>query len=312
MTNKDVVGSVISTFVTIISACAVIISFIFFFVLMLISKNISSPIKKLQKEMLKVENLNYDVSITDKIGGSSEVRELSSSFNLMMQRIKDLTNGILKEKEEQRKSELKALQNQINPHFLYNTLDSIIFSIDKNELDKAEKMIVALSKFFRISISRGKNIISLKDEVEHVRNYLLIQKLRFGEKFQYDITLEKDLESFEVIKLILQPIVENAIAHSFDENEGIGNISINAYKNNSFVNIDIIDNGYGMTEQKVIDIYASFKDDSVHNGVGLKNVYQRLKIYYGETADIIIKSVLDEGTIIQLIIPLKGVLKNEE
>lgn len=312
LTNKDVVGSVISTFVTIISACAVIISFIFFFVLMLISKNISSPIKKLQKEMLKVENLNYDVSITDKIGGSSEVRELSSSFNLMMQRIKDLTNGILKEKEEQRKSELKALQNQINPHFLYNTLDSIIFSIDKNELDKAEKMIVALSKFFRISISRGKNIISLKDEVEHVRNYLLIQKLRFGEKFQYDITLEKDLESFEVIKLILQPIVENAIAHSFDENEGIGNISINAYKNNSFVNIDIIDNGYGMTEQKVIDIYASFKDDSVHNGVGLKNVYQRLKIYYGETADIIIKSVLDEGTIIQLIIPLKGVLKNEE
>lgn len=312
LTNKDVVGSVISTFVTIISACAVIISFIFFFVLMLISKNISSPIKKLQKEMLKVENLNYDVSITDKIGGSSEVRELSSSFNLMMQRIKDLTNGILKEKEEQRKSELKALQNQINPHFLYNTLDSIIFSIDKNELDKAEKMIVALSKFFRISISRGKNIISLKDEVEHVRNYLLIQKLRFGEKFQYDITLEKDLESFEVIKLILQPIVENAIVHSFDENEGIGNISINAYKNNSFVNIDIIDNGYGMTEQKVIDIYASFKDDSVHNGVGLKNVYQRLKIYYGETADIIIKSVLDEGTIIQLIIPLKGVLKNEE
>jgi two-component system sensor histidine kinase YesM len=152
--------------------------------------SITNPIKRLQKEMVEIESLNYETTLQPEIGGTSEVVELNHSFNQMMGRITELTSAIVSEKEEQRKSELKALQNQINPHFLYNTLDSIIAMIDKGENEKAEDMIVALSKFFRISISKGQNIIPLPNEIEHARNYLLIQKMRFGDSFSYTIDVE--------------------------------------------------------------------------------------------------------------------------
>ena len=239
------------------------------------------------------------------IEGSKEIVELDNSFIALIDRIDDLTKKLIFEKEEQRKSELLALQNQINPHFLYNTLDSILALIEEKENDKAEEMIVALSRFFRISISKGKNIIPLRKEIEHAKNYLLIQKLRFGDAFDYSFDVSEDILDMDIVKLVLQPIIENSINHGLKEGE-VGLIKVKGYKNNGYVYLSISDNGYGMIEETRLALENSLKDESSSKGVGLKNVYMRLRVYYGNKADMKIESALDIGTTITLIIPEGG------
>lgn len=311
-TNNSQIYSVLYNFIIIVIITILFLSILYIFIVYVIVKQVTYPLYRLQAEMNKVKDLNYDVNRSKLKKGSKEIIQLDATFNEMMRRIRYLADKLLQEQENQRKSELKALQNQINPHFLYNTLDSIIYMIDKGENQKAEEMIVALSKFFRISISRGKAIIPLKDEVEHVRNYLLIQKIRFGDQFTYSINVDPSLYQYSCIKLILQPLVENAIEHGLNDNESGGQIEIIGTQNESYIILKIKDNGYGISEDKLEQIYKSFHDDSIHQGVGLKNVYQRIKIYYGEEADIKIDSLFDEGTIISIYIPKKKAVKNEE
>lgn len=311
-TNNSQIYSVLYNFIIIVIITILLLSIIYIFIVYVIVKQVTYPLYRLQAEMNKVKDLNYDVNRSKLKKGSKEIIQLDATFNEMMRRIRYLADKLLQEQENQRKSELKALQNQINPHFLYNTLDSIIYMIDKGENQKAEEMIVALSKFFRISISRGKTIIPLKDEVEHVRNYLLIQKIRFGDQFTYSINVDPSLYQYSCIKLILQPLVENAIEHGLNDNESGGQIEIIGTQNESYIILKIKDNGYGISEDKLEQIYKSFHDDSIHQGVGLKNVYQRIKIYYGDEADIKIDSLFDEGTIISIYIPKKKAVKNEE
>ena len=311
-TNNSQIYSVLYNFIIIVIITILLLSILYIFIVYVIVKQVTYPLYRLQAEMNKVKDLNYDVNRSKLKKGSKEIIQLDATFNEMMRRIRYLADKLLQEQENQRKSELKALQNQINPHFLYNTLDSIIYMIDKGENQKAEEMIVALSKFFRISISRGKAIIPLKDEVEHVRNYLLIQKIRFGDQFTYSINVDPSLYQYSCIKLILQPLVENAIEHGLNDNESGGQIEIIGTQNESYIILKIKDNGYGISEDKLEQIYKSFHDDSIHQGVGLKNVYQRIKIYYGDEADIKIDSLFDEGTIISIYIPKKKAVKNEE
>ena len=311
-TNNSQIYSVLYNFIIIVIITILLLSTLYIFIVYVIVKQVTYPLYRLQAEMNKVKDLNYDVNRSKLKKGSKEIIQLDATFNEMMRRIRYLADKLLQEQENQRKSELKALQNQINPHFLYNTLDSIIYMIDKGENQKAEEMIVALSKFFRISISRGKTIIPLKDEVEHVRNYLLIQKIRFGDQFTYSIDVDPSLYQYSCIKLILQPLVENAIEHGLNDNESGGKIEIIGTQNENYIILKIKDNGYGISEDKLEQIYKSFRDDSIHQGVGLKNVYQRIKIYYGEEADIKIDSLFDEGTIISIYIPKKKAVKNEE
>ena len=311
-TNNSQIYSVLYNFIIIVIITILLLSILYIFIVYVIVKQVTYPLYRLQAEMNKVKDLNYDVNRSKLKKGSKEIIQLDATFNEMMRRIRYLADKLLQEQENQRKSELKALQNQINPHFLYNTLDSIIYMIDKGENQKAEEMIVALSKFFRISISRGKAIIPLKDEIEHVRNYLLIQKIRFGDQFTYSINVDPSLYQYSCIKLILQPLVENAIEHGLNDNESGGQIEIIGTQNESYIILKIKDNGYGISEDKLEQIYKSFHDDSIHQGVGLKNVYQRIKIYYGEEADIKIDSLFDEGTIISIYIPKKKAVKNEE
>jgi two-component system sensor histidine kinase YesM len=309
--NRDAIKTSLLNFSLTISGIGIGVIVLYIVFLFYVANKTTKPIKELQDEMAKIESLNYEASLHPEISGSLEVVELNKSFNAMMGRMNELTKSIVKEKEEQRKSELKALQNQINPHFLYNTLDSIIALIDKGENGKAEEMILALSKFFRLSISKGKNIIPLSDEIEHARNYLLIQKMRFGESFSYDIEVEPGLEKYFVVKLILQPIVENSIGHGLKEEEP-GVIRIRAYSEGDFIKFSIQDNGYGMTPEKVEELRLSLLDEKVYNGVGLKNVYQRLRIYYGEKANVEIASIEDEGTTVTIVIPKEGALHGEE
>lgn len=285
----------------------------FLFLFYAISTQISKPIVRLQREMEAVEDLSFRLQGDSTIGGTKEIVSLNKSFCKMMNRIHDLAQEVVNEQKEQNKAELKALQNQINPHFLYNTLDSIIYMIDENENEKAEEMIVALSRFFRISISRGKNIIPVKSELDHVKYYLQIQKMRFGDSFSYEVDASDEVLSLPIIKLILQPIVENAIVHGLGEKPEKGAaIKIKAYLDSSYLCFDIEDNGFGMLPDKIEEIYQSFKDKTIHRGVGLSNVYQRIRIFYGEKADIIVDSSLDDGTKISIHIPLQEVRSDEE
>ncbi len=310
--NIQSVYDVINRFISIVVISGIAFLVLFAVIMFFVSSSISSPITQLTKEMKQIENLNYENSLSTNLRGSKESVELTKSFQQMMIRIKELANKIILEQQAQRKSELKALQNQINPHFLYNTLDSIVYLIDNNENEKAEKMIIALSKFFRISISQGKTIIPISKEIEHVYNYLLIQKMRFGSTFDFTIDVQENINNYNVPKLILQPIVENAIAHGLQGLETKGEIHIKGYTKDKNIIFEISDNGFGMLPEKIEEIYASFKDLSIHSGVGLQNVYNRIHIYYGEEAHIEIQSDLDKGSNIVIYIPIEGAIKNEE
>ena len=311
-TNNSQVYNSLNLFIALTVATTICLGVIYLIAIYFVIKQVTNPLYKLQNEMNKIKDLNYEVKHRSLAGGSKEIIQLEATFNDLMKRIRDLAGKLVEERDNQRKSELKALQNQINPHFLYNTLDSIIYMIDKGESQKAEQMIVALSKFFRISISRGKNIIPLKDEIEHVRNYLLIQKIRFGDQFNYTINVSSGLEGYYCMKLILQPIVENAIEHGLNDAQNGGRIDIKAYIDGEFIVLEVTDNGYGISSEKLKEIEKSFQDKNIHRGVGLQNVYQRIKIYYGEKGDIKIHSIEDEGTTISILIPKERAKNDDE
>ena len=303
--NRDATQKAIQTFGLTIGLTGLALFLVAGFACFWLSSRAIRPVSALSHQMAQIVSLEDMPSLRLPITGSKEVMELDASFQAMISRIEELTQSIIVEKEEQRKSELLALQNQINPHFLYNTLDSILALIDKKENDKAEEMVVALSRFFRISISRGQNIIPLSKEIEHAKNYLLIQKLRFGDAFDYEFDVDAGLLAMNVVKLILQPIIENSINHGLKEGQK-GTIRVRGYRDSGFVRLDISDDGYGMSPKKKQELEQSLREQTPAQGVGLKNVYLRLKVYYGSKADVTISSQLDVGTTVSLWIPEKG------
>lgn len=312
--NYQNISNLMRQYFFIVLSVGIVLAIVYIIALYFMASKITKPLKVLKEEMSKIEILADNKDIKSNFNSNLEVKELSESFNQMQDRIEFLTKQIIKEEEEKNKSELKALQNQINPHFLYNTLDSILYLIERNENQKAEQMIISLSKFFRISISKGQNIIPLEKEVEHASYYLAIQKIRYGTTFDYEVKVDKDLYKYSVIKLILQPIVENSLLHGLQEINGKndGKIIIEAKIDGEFLRFDIIDNGYGILPEKVEEIYKNLKDDSIKSSVGLKNVYQRIKIYYGEKAELKIFTELDKGTDIALFLPLERLNTDEK
>ena len=203
-----------------------------------------------------------------------------------------------------RKTELKALQAQINPHFLYNTLDSIQWMCEQGRTEDATKMVGALAKLFRISISRGHELITISDEVKHAQNYLIIQSYRYRNQFAYSFDVEKGLENCLCNKITIQPLIENAIYHGIDRmvDEGEIKISIStAPDDENDIIIKVEDNGIGMTEEQCRKILQKEKSDS--SGIGVKNVNDRLRIYFGEKYGISIESELDVGTTVIIRIP---------
>jgi two-component system, sensor histidine kinase YesM len=272
--------------------------------LLSISKRITKPLEELEIVMKNVQDNEFFMIEEVHLNAYKEVENLSIGYNHMMKRIKELMDEVVVEQKEQRKSELKALQHQINPHFLYNTLDSITWMIEKNQNDDATRMIVALAKLFRISINKGKNVIPIKDEIEHARNYLLIQSYRYHDTFEYEFVVDKDLLAEDTIKLILQPIIENAIYHGLKNKIDPGKITIRVEQVDQSIKLSVQDNGYGMRQEKIDALYERLYNPNVKGGVGLKNVYQRLFLYYGEKAQLRIESELDEGTTISVIIPI--------
>ncbi len=270
---------------------------------LVISSRLSSPLYKLQKSMKLVEEGKLDIQIDE--GGEYIAAQLSRSFNNMVSKIKELMDKIVQEQDDKRKKELEVLQSQINPHFLYNTLDSIIWLAESDKTEEAIMMITALSRFFRIGISSGRSIITVREELEHARNYLSIQKIRYKKRFEFEVIANEDLLSAMTLKLILQPLIENALYHGIEYITDKGMITITASKEEDTLIYQIKDNGVGMTEEtleKLLDKEQEIKTKG--SGVGVKNVNERIKLYYGQDYGMKVESRLEEGTTITIKIPL--------
>ena len=305
--NIDKLVEIQRTFFLTTVAVAGIVLLIGVLLFMAVARMITAPIKQLELAMNKVEKSDYFRMEEVKLVASREIEALTGRFNMMMSKIGELMDHLIAEQNAQRKSELKALQNQINPHFLYNTLDSILWLIENGKNQEAEEMVVALARLFRIGISGDSEVISVRDEIEHVRNYLLIQNIRYTGAFDYDFDVDENALDLLTMKLVLQPIVENCIYHGLKNNIDKGRIRISVYIENEFLFLRVTDNGYGMRRETIDELYHSFEDGVVSNNVGLKNIYQRVMIYYGGNAGMTIESVLDEGTTITIKEPVNRI-----
>ncbi len=269
-----------------------------------ISTRITVPIQKLEKSVnaLEAGDLNAEIHI----GGSYEIQHLGRSIRDMAERIQTLMKDIVAEHESKRKSEFDTLQSQINPHFLYNTLDIIVWMIENEQKDEAVKVVTALARFFRISLSKGKSIIPVRDELEHVRNYLMIQQKRFKNKFTYEIDAEPETLELCSLKLMLQPLVENSIYHGMEfKMDGDGEILIQVRRREDGLWFTVGDNGLGMTEEQVESLLTG--EAAVHSsrgsGIGVKNVNERIRLYFGEDYGLTIDSEPDEGTTVTIHLP---------
>ncbi len=278
------------------------------FVLVLINAYISSritvPIQKLEKSVNALEAGDLDADIY--IGGSYEIRHLGRYIRDMAKLIQVLMADIVAEHESKRKSEFDTLQSQINPHFLYNTLDIIVWMIENEQKQEAVKVVTALARFFRISLSKGKSIILVKDELEHVRNYLMIQQRRFKNKFTYRIEADPETLEFASLKLMLQPLVENAIYHGMEfMMDGDGEILVEVRLREDGLWFAVQDNGLGMTAEQVDSLLTKEVQVSSRrgSGIGVKNVNERIHLYFGESYGLSIQSEPDEGTQIMIHLP---------
>ncbi len=268
----------------------------------IVSLRISRPLGRLERAMEWVENGDFGISAEP--GGQREVAALAHAFNRMLEEIRSLMERLVSEQRDKRKSELRALQNQINPHFLYNTLDSIVWLAENGRAADVITTVVALARFFRIGISRGDQFIPVSDEIEHVRNYLTIQKIRYMDRFVYDIEVEEGILPRKIMKLVLQPIVENAINHGIGDDTARVTIRGFADPAGGRTVFEVANTGYGLTEGRIAEIMETLSSPERRGGVGLRNTYQRLKMYYGEGAGIEIESVPDESTTVRIWIPV--------
>lgn len=267
-----------------------------------ISTRISKPIKQLELSMKQVEKGNFDIELEIKY--KHEVGRLSHKFNIMTRKIKELMQQLLEEQKTIRKSEMKVLQSQINPHFLYNTLDSIIWMAEYKKYEEVVEMTSALAKLFRISLNKGNEIITIREEVEHVRNYLVIQQMRYTKKLDFIIDVDREILACDTIKLILQPLVENAIYHGIKNIERKGLIQILGAKINDTMVLQVVDNGIGMTQKQVESIYSdATREHTKGNGVGVRNVQERLQLYYGQAYGLSFQSEINQGTTVSITIP---------
>ena len=277
----------------------------------IISREITKPIRQLKDSMSMVEEGRFDKANVP-VTASNEVGSLSKSFNVMTERIHTLMEQNVYEQKQKRKNELKALQAQINPHFLYNTLDSIIWMSEAGRNDEVVLMTSALARLLRQSISNDKEQITVAEEIEYVRSYLTIQKMRYKDKLEYSIDVSPEINHVMIIKFALQPIVENAIYHGLKYKETKGNLSIRGYVRGNKAYITIADDGVGMEEAALEHIFDETRKEHKSNGVGVPNVQKRLKLYYGQEYGISYISRKGVGTVATVTVPLEERADDEE
>jgi possible sensor histidine kinase yesM len=252
-----------------------------------------APLKDLRETMLEIASGTQNLRAKE--AGAYELREVTRQFNAMLDQVDQLMAAIRRQEETTRQYELQALSSQINPHFLYNTLDTIIWMAEFQDSQRVVQVTKSLATYFRLALNQGKDLISLSDEINHVRQYLFIQKQRYGDKLEYEIAEDPDFDNLVLPKLVLQPLVENALYHGIKEKEGQGHIRVSVQKKDSGLVIRIEDDGVGF--QVVAD---SSQSQLKRGGVGLQNVDQRLKLHFGDNYQMKINSVPSKGTIVEI------------
>lgn len=277
----------------------------------MLSRVITRPLRQLRDSMSMVERGQFDRANVE-ITMANEIGSLSKAYNLMTERIHTLMEENVYEQKQKRKSELRALQAQINPHFLYNTLDSIIWMAEAGQDEEVVEMTSALAKLLRQCISNDSEQVELRQEMEYVHNYLTIQKMRYQDKLEYKIKVEPAVRHVMIVKLVLQPIVENAIYHGIKYKGTKGTLLIHARADGDDVCITIADDGIGMDEAALAAIFDENVKESKQNGVGVPNVQRRLQLYYGEQYGITYESQPGVGTRATIRIPGQGEREHEK
>ncbi len=268
----------------------------------LVSAQIARPLQRLNESVKELEagNLTPDIYV----GGSVEVEHLGRTLRSTVEQLRKLMQDILVEQEEKRKSELDALQSQINPHFLYNTLDSIVWTIEDERYEDAIFMITELASLFRISLSKGKNIIRVEEELRHARNYMNIQKMRYKNLFSVEYDVDPEILACCTVKLVIQPLLENAIYYGVQSMDGDGEIRVRGRRQGDDILLEVEDNGMGMPEETVEKLLK--EDNRVRkkgSGVGLFNVHSRIRLRFGPDYGLTIESCPDEGTTVRIRMP---------
>ncbi|MCY7061138.1 sensor histidine kinase [Streptococcus oralis] len=254
-----------------------------------------APLKDLRETMLEIASGTQNLRAKE--AGAYELREVTRQFNAMLDQIDQLMADVRRQEEATRQYELQALSSQINPHFLYNTLDTIIWMAEFQDSQRVVQVTKSLATYFRLALNQGKDLISLSDEINHVRQYLFIQKQRYGDKLEYEIAENPDFGNLLLPKLVLQPLVENALYHGIKEKDGQGHIKVSVQKKDSGLVIRIEDDGVGF--QAAGD---SSQSQLKRGGVGLQNVDQRLKLHFGDNYQMKINSAPEKGTTVEIYI----------
>lgn len=281
----------------------ILISVLIIFLSYQIPRSITKPLQKLNEVTQQVSEGN--LSVRSDVQTGDELGVLSDSFNTMIDKINELLEQVTTEQIRLRKAEFELLQSQINPHFLYNTLDAIIWLAESGEQKKVVSMVRSLSEFFRTSLNRGKDIISVKEELQHVRSYLEIQQVRYQDILNYDIQVPDELGQYLIPKITIQPLVENALYHGIKNKRGSGTIQIRGRKENNLLVIEIEDDGIGISKERLWQV-----NDGIRKKVltgkdiyGLYNVNERIRLNFGEAFGIDISSTYGEGTLVRILLP---------
>ncbi len=264
-----------------------------------LADNISYPIRKLAKSMSTVQNGNFEINIEYR--RNDEFRYLVTIYKEMVSRIKELIEKLYLSEVRKKEAELKSLQAQINPHFLYNTLDSINWMAMRNNVPEISTMVTSLSDFFRYSLSKGRDIITIEDEIKQVQSYLVIQSIRFKDKLEYNIDVPDEIKEYSIVKLVLQPIVENSIIHGIEKRKGKGRIEISGSKTGEVIEIAVTDNGVGAD---IDDLNRVLNDSENSNkSYGIRNVNERIMYTFGEEFGLKFESNEQGGVKVTIKIP---------
>lgn len=265
--------------------------------------SVTRPVHELSEATKKIAGGDFSTRVT--VGSKDEIGTLADSVNEMTERLEDFVEKIKEDERKMRHTELRLLQEQINPHFLYNTLDTIVWLVEGNATDKAVNMVVSLSDFFRIVLSKGKEIITLKEEEQHIRSYLEIQQVRYRDILEYDIQIPEELYQYKILKLTLQPLVENSLYHGIKTKRGKGTIYVTGRLENDKIYLDVKDTGVGMNEAELASLRSKISKPckETDSGFGLANVNERIRMNFGPEYGMTIDSKQGEGTWVQIVIP---------
>ena len=271
----------------------------------IISKQVTKPIKEMQKVARQYTLGAFDAKVS--VHGKDEIAELGNVLNNMSSQLLELISSVTEKERQSNYLELQTLIYQINPHFLYNTLDSINMLARKNDDIQVALMVTNLSRLFRLSLNRGRDVITVREEMMQVTYYLKIQKFRFEEQLDWNINFDDEILEYRMLKFIMQPLVENAIYHGIKSKNEYGKLTIRGYKDKNMLIFVIKDTGKGMDEDTLTKLYQRInekkRDEKENRGYGIWNVNQRIKLYYGEQYGLQIDSIVDKGTSIYIKIP---------